>query len=100
MSDGIKNAIMALLEKKSQKGKKRITPNDIMKILSDYKKRDVKKSITALLAEEKINYWSSGSTNYVLLPENYASLKTIEEYHQPFAESDSRGSFTPSPHTT
>jgi hypothetical protein len=100
MSDGIKNAIMALLEKKSQKGKKRITPNDITKILSDYKKRDVKKSLTALLTEEKINYWSSGSTNYVLLPENYAALKTIEEYHQPFAESGSRGSFTPSPHTT
>jgi len=81
MSDGIKNAIIGLLEKKSQKGKKRTTPNDITKILSEnYKKRDVRKSLTALLTEEKkINYWSSGSTNYVLLAEDYAALKAIEE---------------------
>ncbi len=36
--------------------------NDFTKLFPDEKGRDVKKVLTALVKEEKIEYWSSGST--------------------------------------
>ncbi|WP_027721272.1 dissimilatory sulfite reductase D family protein [Maridesulfovibrio zosterae] len=36
--------------------------NDFTKLFPDAKAREVKKVLTALVKEEKVEYWSSGST--------------------------------------
>ena len=80
MSDEIKDAIIALLEKNSSKGKKKSYPKDIAKALSEeHDRKQVKKMIQALLDEGKLNYWSSGSTTYVMLPVDFEKVKHDEE---------------------
>jgi Dissimilatory sulfite reductase D (DsrD) len=80
MSDEIKDAIIALMEKNSKKGKKKSYPKDLAKTLSkEHDRKQVKKMILALLDEQKLNYWSSGSTTYVMLPDDFAKVKADEE---------------------
>ncbi len=75
MSD-VKEAVMAYFEKSSKKGKKRLAPKDVAKAMSDDfpKKKDVKMAIQDLIMEEKLSYWSSGSTTYVMIKADYDAL--------------------------
>ena len=47
---------------KGKKGKTKFYFNDFTKLFPDMKAREVKKVLTALVKEETIEYWSSGST--------------------------------------
>jgi hypothetical protein len=60
MSEEAKAKIIDFLENK--KGKTKFYFNDFTKLFPDMKGREVKKLLTALVNEEKIEYWSSGST--------------------------------------
>ena len=75
MSD-VKEAVMAFFEKSSAKGKKRLAPKDVAKAMVDDfpKKKETKLAIQALIEEEKLSYWSSGSTTYVMLKQDYDEL--------------------------
>ncbi len=55
-----KKTIMEFLDAK--KGKTKFYFNDFTKALPDMKPRDVKKVLTALVQEGKLEFWSSGST--------------------------------------
>lgn len=55
-----KKTIIEFLEGK--KGKTKFYFNDFTKLFPDMKAREVKKILTALVKEEKVEYWSSGST--------------------------------------
>ncbi len=46
----------------SKKGKTKFYFNDFLKVFPDKKAREVKKILTALVNEEKLEFWSSGST--------------------------------------
>ncbi len=46
----------------SKKGKTKFYFNDFTKIFPDMKAREVKKILTALVNEQKLEFWSSGST--------------------------------------
>jgi len=59
--DSAKEEIMAFLEKKTG-AKSKFYFNDFTKLFPDAKGREVKKVLTALVKEEKVEYWSSGST--------------------------------------
>lgn len=59
MEDDKKKILDFLAEKK---GKTKFYFNDFCKIFPDKGQRDVKKILTALVQEQKIEYWSSGST--------------------------------------
>ncbi|WP_203529610.1 dissimilatory sulfite reductase D family protein [Pseudodesulfovibrio sp. JC047] len=56
-----KAEIIAFCESKS-KNKSKFYFNDFTKIFPDEKARAVKKILTALIQEEKMVFWSSGST--------------------------------------
>jgi len=55
-----KKVILETLEGK--KGKTKFYFNDFTKMLPDMKAREVKKVLTALVNDGKLEFWSSGST--------------------------------------
>lgn len=55
-----KQKILEYLENK--KGKTKFYFNDFLKVLPDMKAREVKKVLTALVNDGKLEFWSSGST--------------------------------------
>ncbi|MGE4299008.1 MAG: dissimilatory sulfite reductase D family protein [Desulfovibrionaceae bacterium] len=60
MSEEAKQQILEYLEGK--KGKTKFYFNDFTKIFPDMKAREVKKLLTALVNDGKLEFWSSGST--------------------------------------
>ena len=56
-----KKTIIEMIEKKS-KNKSKFYFNDFTKLFPEEKARAVKKVLTELVKEEKVVYWSSGST--------------------------------------
>jgi hypothetical protein len=67
MSDEMKNAIMEYIKNKTDRGKGLHSVRDIVKACKDFEKRPVKKMIQQLISEDKLAYWSSGSTTYIRL---------------------------------
>jgi hypothetical protein len=59
--ESAKKTIIDFLESKSA-SKSKFYFNDFTKLFPDSKGREVKKVLTALVKEEKVVYWSSGST--------------------------------------
>ncbi|WP_415719784.1 dissimilatory sulfite reductase D family protein [Maridesulfovibrio sp.] len=59
--ESAKAEILKFLEEKTG-AKSKFYFNDFTKLFPDEKGRDVKKVLTALVKEEKVEYWSSGST--------------------------------------
>ncbi len=59
--EAAKAEIMKFCEQKS-KSKSKFYFNDFTKLFPDAKAREVKKVLTALVQEEKMVFWSSGST--------------------------------------
>ncbi len=56
-----KKQLMDFLEGK--KGKSKFYFSDLCKIFPDLKQREVKKIVTALVNDGKLEFWSSGSTS-------------------------------------
>lgn len=59
--ESAKAEILKFLEEKTG-AKSKFYFNDFTKLFPEEKGRDVKKVLTALVKEEKVEYWSSGST--------------------------------------
>ncbi|RJO66767.1 MAG: hypothetical protein C4523_11465 [Myxococcales bacterium] len=70
MSDELKQRIMDWFIDKSKGAKKKFYLRDVVEALSDANKKDVQKTVNALITEDKLMYWSSGSTTMICLPEN------------------------------
>ena len=81
MSD-IKEAILAQMKKNAEKGKKKTYINEVPKQLKDFPKRDVNKAVQDMIAEGSLAYWSSGSTTYVMLKEDFEAYKHTMEDHE------------------
>jgi len=62
----VKQQVLDFLEKKS-KSKKMHYLSDIAKGVG-LKKREIKKVVQAMIETGEIEYWSSGSTTYYMLP--------------------------------
>lgn len=67
MSEEMEKALLDFFEN-APANKKRYMMKDISKKLSQFNKRDLKKVVNKLIMEQKLAYWSSGSTTYVTLP--------------------------------
>ena len=67
MEEAMRNAIMEYIQKKTDRGKGLHAVRDITKACKEFEKRAVKKAIQALISEDKLAYWSSGSTTYIRL---------------------------------
>ena len=67
MDEATKAEIVAFIEKKTERGKGLNTMRDITKSFKSHPKPEVRKAVQDLIAEEKLAYWSSGSTTYIRL---------------------------------
>jgi hypothetical protein len=65
MSQEVKDKVVAWF--KAQK-KSRFYIKDVEKGVGDVPKAEVKKAVKELIDEKKLEYWSSGSTTYIMLP--------------------------------
>ena len=69
MSDDLKARVAELLREKSKGDKKMFYVRDVVKWLPDEDRHAVQNAVQALLDEEILKYWSSGSSTYVMLAE-------------------------------
>lgn len=63
----LKDAVMAWFEKKSTGEKKSFYMKDVVKGLPDYPKKDVHKATNELIEEDKLMWYSTGSSSMVTL---------------------------------
>ena len=77
MSEEAKQAILDYMAKK--KGKTKHYFNELCKALPDMKMRQVKKIINEMVQEEKLTFWSSGSTTLYMIPGTQADLDNEEK---------------------
>ena len=75
--DIIEDKIIEIMKKSSDRGKARVPLKDIAKRL-DTSVMSVKRGIKTLMEGEKLNYWHSGSTTYIMLKEDFDKLKERE----------------------
>ncbi len=69
----LKDKIIEWFESKKEKQQKMYV-SAVTKQFADVKKRDVKTALKELVDEERLAYWSSGSTTYVMLKSIYDTL--------------------------
>ena len=69
MSDDLKTRIADLFREKSKGDKKMFYIRDVTKWLPNEDRHAVQNAVKALLDEEVLVYWSSGSTTYIMLAE-------------------------------
>lgn len=61
--EAAKKTILEALQKK--KGKSKFYLKDFYKMLPDEKNREIKNLVNAMVTEELLEYWSSGSTTLI-----------------------------------
>ncbi len=69
MSEDLKARVAALFHEKSKGDKKMFYIRDVVKWLPEEDRHAVQSAVQALLDEETLQYWSSGSSTYVMLAE-------------------------------
>ena len=63
-------------QEKSKGAKKKFYMKDVVDAFKEeYNKRDIQKSVNALTVQDKVMYWSSGSTTMFMLPEFFKDEK-------------------------
>jgi hypothetical protein len=68
-NEEIQQKIVEWFEKHSIEGTKtKFYLKDVVKGLSDYEKRDVQKGVNACIEDETLMWFSTGSTNMLVLP--------------------------------
>ena len=71
MSDELKEKVTQLFCEKSKGDKKMFYIKDVVKWLPDEDRHAVQNAVKALIDEEMLAYWSSGSTTYIMLKEYF-----------------------------
>ena len=79
MSGDVKEAVMAVMQKSAEKGKRRTYITEVPKQVPEFPKGEVRKAVQDLIAEGKLSYWSSGSTTYVMLQADFDKYKNDME---------------------
>ena len=69
MSEDLKARVAELFQEKSKGDKKMFYIRDVVKWLPGDDRHAVQSAVQALLDEEVLQYWSSGSSTYVMLKE-------------------------------
>jgi hypothetical protein len=79
MSEEIMAAILEMMKKKRDKGKTKLNIKEIVKEFPDFSRTDVKVAAQQMLDDEVLAYWSSGSTTYLMLKEEFEKYKEQAE---------------------
>ena len=67
MDEALKEQVAEFVKKKTERGKGLNTMRDITRNFKEHDKREVRKTVQALIEDEVLAYWSSGSTTYIRL---------------------------------
>lgn len=67
MDEALKQQISDFIKKKTERGKGLNSMRDITKALREFDKREVRKTVQALIEDGVLAYWSSGSSTYIRL---------------------------------
>ncbi len=73
MNEDIKKAIFGFYEKK-RKTKTRFPMKDIVTYLKDFNRREVKTTLMEMANAGDLKVWSSGSSSYYMMPEDFEKL--------------------------
>ncbi len=71
MGEDLKARVLEAFQQKSKGDKKLFYIRDVVKWFPDDDRHAVQDAVKALLDEECLKYWSSGSTTYLVLSECY-----------------------------
>jgi hypothetical protein len=71
MSEDLKARVLEAFCQKSKGEKKMFYIRDVVKWFPDEDRRAVQDVVKALIEEDAVKYWSSGSTTYLVLAECY-----------------------------
>lgn len=71
MTAETKEKVLGFFREKSKGEKKMYYIKDVVKGLPGEDRHAVQDAVKALLDEGALKYWSSGSTTYLVLPENF-----------------------------
>ncbi len=82
MSEEIRAAILEMMEKKRKKGKTRFHIKEIIMELPNFNRTEVKVTTQQMLDDETLAYWSSGSTTYLMLKEEFDKYVAQADTHQ------------------
>ena len=82
MSEELKERVMAAMRESSAKNKKKLYIKDLAKKIEGVTKHEVQDAVKELLNEKKLSYWSSGSTTYLMLMEDFEAYKHMAEDHE------------------
>ncbi len=77
MSD-IQMKVMQVLQESSNRGKTRVTLKDISKKVG-LSQMKLKKDVRSLVEKSELAYWTSGSSDYIMLQSDFNKLKEKEE---------------------
>lgn len=64
----IQDIVLQVMEKKQKRMMMKDLLKEVLKINADIGKRDLKKATSAMITDQRLAYWSSGSTTYFALP--------------------------------
>ena len=67
MDEALKEQVAEFVKNKTERGRGLNTMRDIVRAHKDHDKRDVRKAVQALIEDDVLAYWSSGSTTYIRL---------------------------------
>lgn len=79
MGDELKEKVLEAMKASSAKNKKKLYIKDLAKKVEGASKREVQNEVKELIAEKKLAYWSSGSTTYIMLQEDFDNYKHAME---------------------
>ena len=79
MSQELKDKILVAMRESSAKNKKKLYIKDLAKKIEGATKHEVQDMVKELIAEQKLAYWSSGSTTYIMLQEDFEAYKHMAE---------------------
>ncbi len=71
MAEDLKARVLEAFQQKSKGDKKLFYIRDVVKWFPDEDRHAVQDAVKALLDDECLKYWSSGSTTYLVLSECY-----------------------------
>lgn len=71
MSEDLKERVLSMFKEKSSGDKKMFYVRDITRWFPGDDRHAVQNTLKALIDEDRLRYWSSGSTTYIMLTEYY-----------------------------
>ena len=74
-------AMLEVFQKNLKKGKTKLYINEVVKELPQFNRTELKVLSQKMIADDELAYWSSGSTTYLMLKEEFDKYREQAEGH-------------------